>query len=179
RRRRYAGSTSSGTALLSSVSFVSFVFLPIEEPLKPRVVAQAIELGLDARTRRREGALLRERAFQKGERGLRIAAQRMDRRGIVARERIVGAQPHAAVEALERDVEHRLRLASLAEVQVRAAEPCVQLDEDPAAQRVIGAHQEVDLALEIRDRFGVASLERRQVAGSHVGTGDEQTLAAR
>ena len=117
------------------------------EALKARVAAQALELRLDARPGGGERALLRERALQKGERRFGVAAHRMDAGGVVARERIVGAEPDAAIEALERDREHRLRLARVAELLIGRAEPRVQLDKDAVLERMIGVAEEIELAL--------------------------------
>src|SRR5215475_13955528 len=44
---------------------------------------------------------------------------------------------------------------------------------------MLGASEEINLALEVRDRLGMSSLKRSQVAGPDVPTGDEQSFAAR
>src|SRR5262249_36592122 len=143
------------------------------------IVAEAVELGLDARAGEREGALLRERALEEGERRLDVAAQRVDRRRVVARERIVGAEADAALEPFPRDGEQGVRFRRLAELQVRRAEPRVQLDEDPVAQRVIRPREEVDLALVEVQRICVTPLQRRKMSGAHVAAGEEQPFASR
>ena len=75
---------------------------------------------------------------------------------------------YAALEAFERHVEHRARLVLVTELLVRGAEPCVQLDQDPALQRVIGLAEEIDLAREVLDRVRVPALQRRQMTRAHV-----------
>ena len=103
----------------------------------------------------------------------------MDRRRVVARERIVGAEPDAPIEALERDVERRLGLARLAEPQVHASQPRVQFHKDAMPQRVLGPGEEVDLLFEMLERLAKASLQRRQVPGADVAAGDEEPFASR
>ena len=44
-------------------------------------------------------------------------------------------------------------------------------------QRVLGPHEEIDLALEELDRLRVPALERREMPGADVAAGDEQPLA--
>src|SRR5439155_10499142 len=97
---------------------------------EPRVSPESVELGLDARPGPGERRLLRDGALQKRQGRLRFATKRMHRRRVVPCERVVGPQPHPAIEALERHAERRVRLAFLAELQVRAAEPRVQLHEN-------------------------------------------------
>ena len=80
----------------------------------------------------------------------------MDPGGIVACERIVRAEPYTTIEAFERDREHRACLVSVAQLLVRCAQPGVQLDEDPALQRMIGFAEEIDLARE----YSIASVCR-------------------
>src|SRR6266566_8070684 len=147
----------------------------IYEPLEPRIAPQSVELGLDADTRKRESPPLGDGALKKCQCGLRIAAQRVHGCCIVARKRIVGAKPHAALEALERDVERRLRLSGLAELQVRAAQPRIQLHEDPTAQGMVGVAQKIDFALKIVERLGRPSLQRRQMTRPDVASGNKQT----
>src|SRR5205814_629433 len=96
---------------------------------------------------------LAHRALQKRERRFRLASQCVDRGGVVAGEWIVSAQPDASVEALERDVERRLRLPRLVQLQVGAAEPHVQLDENAMPQRVLGPGEEIDLLFEVIERL--------------------------
>ena len=120
-----------------------------DEPLEPGIASQSVELGFDADTRKRESPLLGDGAFEKCQCRLRIAAQRVHGCCIVARKRIVGAKPHAALEALERDVERRLRLSGLAELQVRTAKPRIQLHEDPTSQGMVGVAEKIYFALKI------------------------------
>ena len=137
----------------------------LDEALEARVVAKRIELRLDAGPRGGEGPKVGERTLEIGERRFGIAAHGVDASRVVARERIVGAEPYTTVEAFERDGEHRARLVNVTELLVRGAEPCVQLDKDAALQRMIGLAEEIDLAREV--------LDQRRCAGPAAPTDDQ------
>ena len=66
----------------------------------------------------------------------------------------------------------------MAQPQVRAAQPLVQLDQDPVPQRVVHALEEGDLALEMLDRLLVPALQRGQVPQPHVRAHDEDAFPA-
>src|SRR6185436_7714056 len=105
------------------------------------------------------------------------AAQRVDRRGVIAGERLVGAEADAALEAFERDVEDRRRLLLVTEPLVGRTQARVQLYENPVPQRMLRADEEIQFALVGVDRPRVLPLERRQVSGADPAAGDEEPLA--
>ena len=91
----------------------------------------------------------------------------MDAGGVIPGEGIVGAETDAAIEALERDREHRERFVRVADVLIRSAEPRVQLHDDAALQRMIALAEKIDLASEELDGIRVALLECGDVACPH------------
>src|SRR5687768_2729106 len=54
-----------------------------------------------------------------------------------------------------------------------------ELDDDAAAQCVIDLVDELELLIELRDRFGVPALQRLEVAEPHPGADNQHALLAR
>src|SRR5689334_19303731 len=150
------GSPQAGTGARSSREF------RLQQALKARIGAQRFELRLDRRACGGEGRLPRERAFEEGDGGFGVAAPRVHRGGVVASERVVGAEAHSSLEALQRDVEQTRGARRIAELLIGRSQPCVELDQDAVAERVLGSDEKINLALKEGDGLIVASLQRRE-----------------